>query len=82
VTEPNPRGADRLPSGGGALRPDGITTREAARPLEELHAAELRIRAELPAAVAVARAAGASWADIGTALGMSRQAAHERFGRH
>jgi hypothetical protein len=30
-------------------------------------------------AVAAARATGASWADIGEKLGMSRQAAHERF---
>ncbi|GLZ42465.1 hypothetical protein [Actinokineospora sp. NBRC 105648] len=30
-------------------------------------------------AVAAARARGASWADIGAALGTTRQAAHERF---
>lgn len=30
-------------------------------------------------AVAAARVGGASWADIGERLGMSRQAAHERF---
>ncbi|SDD17365.1 hypothetical protein [Actinokineospora iranica] len=30
-------------------------------------------------AVAAARATGASWADVGAALGVSRQAAHERF---
>lgn len=30
-------------------------------------------------AVAAARAGGASWADVGARLGMSRQAAHERF---
>ena len=28
-----------------------------------------------------AREAGASWADVGKALGVSRQAAHERFGK-
>lgn len=32
-------------------------------------------------AVAAARAAGASWAGIGAAVGISRQAAHERWGR-
>jgi hypothetical protein len=32
-------------------------------------------------AVASARAAGASWEAIGRVLGMSRQAAHQRFGR-
>ena len=34
---------------------------------------------ELRTAVAAARAAGASWADIGGRLGVSRQAAWERF---
>jgi hypothetical protein len=29
-----------------------------------------------------AREAGASWAQIGTALGISRQAAQQRFGRN
>lgn len=32
-------------------------------------------------AVAAARAAGASWAVIGSVLGITRQAAHERFSR-
>lgn len=35
----------------------------------------------LGAAVASARAAGASWESIGSTLGMSRQAAQQRFGR-
>lgn len=37
--------------------------------------------AELAAAVKLARAAGVTWAAIGAALGMSRQAAHERWTR-
>lgn len=37
--------------------------------------------AELRAAVKTARTAGQSWAAIGRTLGISRQAAHERFGR-
>jgi hypothetical protein len=37
--------------------------------------------AELDAAVADARAAGATWEQIGKALGMSRQSAHERWAR-
>ncbi|MGV0041287.1 hypothetical protein [Mycobacterium colombiense] len=37
--------------------------------------------AELEAAVAAARAAGDSWAIIGLALGIGRQAAEERYGR-
>jgi hypothetical protein len=35
---------------------------------------------ELDAAVTNARAAGLSWAQIGAALGVSRQSAHERWG--
>jgi hypothetical protein len=35
----------------------------------------------LQEAVSSARAAGASWDSIGRVLGMSRQAAHQRFGR-
>lgn len=36
---------------------------------------------ELAAAVTAARAAGDTWAMIGTALGVSRQAAYQRFGK-
>lgn len=36
---------------------------------------------ELVAAVAAARAAGDTWDAIGVALGVSRQAAYQRFGR-
>lgn len=36
---------------------------------------------ELSAAVAAARDAGDSWAMVGAALGISRQAAEERYGR-
>ncbi len=42
----------------------------------DIRAAQLR----LEEAVLAARAAGASWAQIGDATGMSRQAAHERWG--
>jgi hypothetical protein len=38
-------------------------------------------RAELDAAVAAARAAGDTWAVISIALGVSRQAANQRFGQ-
>ncbi len=38
-------------------------------------------RSLLSEAVTSARAAGASWDAIGRVLGMSRQAAHQRFGR-
>lgn len=42
--------------------------------------AAARTEAEVESAVAAARAAGDSWAMIGTALGISRQSASRRFG--
>ncbi|WP_433512960.1 hypothetical protein ACQP2T_56505 [Nonomuraea sp. CA-143628] len=39
-------------------------------------------RALLDQAVAGAREAGASWAEVGVAMGISKQAAHERFRAH
>lgn len=57
-------------------------TRRAKSPLESLEALR-RVRAGLPrreaAAVRVARRSGMSWAEVGAGLGMSAQAAHERF---
>lgn len=38
-------------------------------------------RRQLDTAVAMARVAGASWADVGKAAGISRQSAHERWGQ-
>lgn len=38
-------------------------------------------RRNLADAVERARAAGATWAEIGSALGITRQAAYQRFGR-
>ena len=43
--------------------------------------AEGEVRILLQQAVAAARARGASWGDVGACLGMSRQAAQQRFGR-
>ncbi|MFC8681674.1 hypothetical protein ACFT30_09135 [Microbacterium ureisolvens] len=42
--------------------------------------AETEVRAILHSAVTAARAGGASWARIGAELGMTRQAAQQRFG--
>ncbi len=47
--------------------------KDAARHLE-------RAESDLRASVARARERGATWQQVGDALGISRQAAHERFG--
>ena len=43
--------------------------------------AKAEIAREEAAAVRYARVHGLSWAEIGTVLGVSRQALHKRFGR-
>ena len=43
--------------------------------------AKAEIAREEAAAVRFARVHGLSWAEIGTVLGVSRQALHKRFGR-
>jgi hypothetical protein len=48
--------------------------------LEESRKIMERERAERPVLVFMARALGASWTEIGTALGMSRQGALQQFG--
>jgi len=55
------------------MRPDLRRIRELAA---ELEGAEARLRS----AVAEARAHGETWGMIGTILGVSRQAAQQRFG--
>ncbi|QLD10639.1 hypothetical protein [Microbacterium oleivorans] len=50
------------------------------RVVEASARAESDVRALLQRSVEAARAGGASWARIGAALGMSRQAAQQRFG--
>jgi hypothetical protein len=63
------------------LDPSGIPTddttdlRTLAEAVDSVRAGEARVR-EL---VALARAGGRSWGEIGIALGVSRQAARERF---
>jgi len=49
--------------------------------LQEAHAQHRRTADALDAAVAQARAVGASWADIGRVVGMTRQSANERWSR-
>lgn len=56
---------------------DIIDLRSVAAAVNDRDAAEQRVRD----AVDAARANGRSWARIGIALGVSKQAAHERYGR-
>lgn len=53
-----------------------VALRSTARAVDRVRASESR----LDEAVAAARAAGATWQQIGQSTGMSRQAAHERWG--
>lgn len=54
--------------------------RMAVAAVAEAAAGVARAQALLEATVVLARGAGATWAQIGAATGMSRQAAHERWG--
>jgi len=49
------------------------------RKVGDVRRRELAVAVELREAVAAARASGASWTDLGKALGTSRQSATERF---
>lgn len=53
---------------------------KAADLLEDARDALETARGDLAAYVVQARARGASWGHVGDVLGVSRQAAHERFG--
>lgn len=84
VPEPTEPGAEPEPG-----LPEDVPTEAVHDPLADLGAAarrahaaahEARVAAEiLAAAVQAARENGASWATIGAATGMTRQAAHERW---
>ncbi|ONI62644.1 hypothetical protein CSIV_14310 [Microbacterium sp. CSI-V] len=52
--------------------------------LDSLQSAALRLEdleADIRSFATIARENGASWTDVGDALGVSRQAAQQRFGR-
>jgi hypothetical protein len=60
-----------------------VPTREQQDALDQISLRIATIRAEaasLDRWVALARGKGASWSDIGIAAGMSKQAAHKRWG--
>ncbi|WP_066466164.1 hypothetical protein [Sanguibacter suarezii] len=59
-----------------AHRLPGLAAKELQRPAE----AARRARAALDEALATARTAGLSWADVGRAVGATRQSARERWG--
>ena len=64
-----------------AVDPEGALDLDAHLALVRASAtAEAEVRAILQRSVTAARAGGASWALIGTQLGMTRQAAQQRFG--
>lgn len=66
-----------------SIEPDPADARDASHIRRIIAAAEALGSAdsELRAAVAAARAAGDTWDAIGVALGISRQAAYQRFGK-
>ncbi len=66
-----------------SIEPDPADARDATHIRRIIAAAEAveKSEAELRAAVTAARAAGDTWDAIGVALGISRQAAYQRFGK-
>src|SRR6478672_5640399 len=66
-----------------SVEPDAADARDARHIRRIIAAVEAldAAAAELHAAVAEARSAGDTWDAIGVALGVSRQAAYQRFGR-
>ncbi|NNG38222.1 hypothetical protein HJ588_02905 [Flexivirga sp. ID2601S] len=69
-------GLDQLEPAGNPAR-DATHFRRIVAAAEGVEAAERELRE----AVATARAAGDSWTVIGAALGVTKQAAYQRFGR-
>ena len=67
-----------------SIQPDSSDSRDAGHLRRIIAAAEAcgAAETELRDAVAAARAAGDTWDAIGVALGTSRQAAYQRFGKH
>lgn len=66
-----------------SVEPDPADARDASH-IRRIIAANEAVESaqdELVSAVAAARAAGDTWDAIGVALGVSRQAAYQRFGR-
>jgi hypothetical protein len=66
-----------------SVEPDSTAARDASHIRRIIAAADAvdAAQVELRAAVGAARQAGDTWAMIGVALGISRQAAYQRFGQ-
>lgn len=66
-----------------SIEPDPADARDATHIRRIIAAADAvqHAESELRTAVAAARAAGDTWDAIGVALGISRQAAYQRFGK-
>ena len=79
----NDPSADEINDWLDSIEPDPSDARDATHMRRIIAAAEALTTAELElrAAVAAARAAGDAWDMIGLGLGVSRQAAYQRFGR-
>ncbi|KZM33984.1 hypothetical protein [Oerskovia enterophila] len=83
----DPRSLDDLLAEAVAAADPGIGDRIATQPAAHLELVALTARAHLATeellatAVSSARSAGHSWEAVGTALGITRQAAQQRFGR-
>jgi hypothetical protein len=59
--------------------PEGLDPLDALRELQALQQIIEKAQAALAPAVAAARNDGATWQDVASALGVTRQSAHERF---
>ena len=59
--------------------PEGLDPLDALRELQTLQQIIEKAQAALAPAVAAARNDGATWQDVASALGVTRQSAHERF---
>lgn len=68
-------------AGGQHLTPAGHDPAPALDALDAAASLKRRLDEHIDYAALAARRSGASWSAIGTALGMTKQAAHERWGR-
>lgn len=55
------------------------STQPAADRLEALHAVAAAVAVDTEEAITELRQTGATWADVGQVLGVTRQAAHQRY---